>query len=142
MQRPSYFPETRAYWADLDNIGRIYKWTPRILYINLIGVIYLLVGFFVLFKQGGRAPYALHFATLCLAAFVSLFYTSIGAYDDLDLAVGVLDSIAFISSRHYLFTSARCIQPVNSSLQLIVGAPCCLCSGALPDGSYDRFLPA
>ncbi|HEX5965528.1 MAG TPA: histidine kinase N-terminal 7TM domain-containing protein, partial [Pyrinomonadaceae bacterium] len=96
IERPSYFPETRAYWADLDNIGRIYKWTPRILYINLIGVIYLLVGFFVLFKQGGRAPYALHFATLCLAAFVSLFYTSIGAYDDLDLAVGFLDSVAFI----------------------------------------------
>ena len=96
IERPSYFPETRAYWADLDNIGRIYKWTPRILYINLIGVIYLLVGFFVLFKQGGRAPYALHFATLCLAAFVSLFYTTTGAYDDLDLAVGVLDSVAFI----------------------------------------------
>lgn len=96
IERPSYAPEIRAYWADLDNIGKIYKWTPRIVYVNLIGVVYLLVGFFVLFKQGGRAPYALHFATLCLAAFVCHFYTSLGAYDDLDLAIGYLDSVAFI----------------------------------------------
>ena len=96
MVRPSYPPETREYWADLDNIGRIHKWTPRVLYINLIGIVYLFVGFFVLFKQGGRAPYALHFATFCLAAFVFHFYTPVGAYDDLDLAVGFLDSVAFI----------------------------------------------
>jgi len=96
IERPSYFPEMRAYWADLDNIGRIHKWTPRVLYINLIGVLYLFVGFFVLFKQGGRAPYALHFATFCLAAFVFHFYTPVGAYDDLDLAIGFLDAVAFI----------------------------------------------
>jgi two-component system NtrC family sensor kinase len=96
MQRPSYPPETREYWADLDNITRIHKWTPRVLYINLIGVLYLFVGFFVLFKQGGRAPYALHFATFCLAAFVFHFYTPVTAYDDLDLAIGFLDSAAFI----------------------------------------------
>lgn len=96
IERPSYAPEIRAYWADLDNIGRIHKWTPRVLYINLIGVVYLFVGFFVLFKQGGRAPYALHFATFCLAAFVFHFYSPVGAYDDLDLAVGFLDSVAFI----------------------------------------------
>ena len=47
-----------------------------------MGVIYLFVGFFVLFKQGGRAPYALHFATFCLAAFVFLFYTPVGSYRD------------------------------------------------------------
>ncbi len=96
MQRPSYPPEIREYWADLDRIGRIDRWTPRDLYVNLIGVMYLLVGFFVLFKQGGRAPYALHFATLCLAAFVFHFYKPAAAYDDLDLAVGFLDMAAFV----------------------------------------------
>ena len=96
MQRPSYPAEMREYWADLDSIGRIDKWTPRDLYINLIGLMYLFVGFFVLFKQGGRAPYALHFATLCLAAFVFHFYKPVGAYDDLDLAIGFLDTAAFI----------------------------------------------
>ena len=96
MKRPSYSPEVGAYWADLDNLGAIHKWTPRVLYINLLGLVYLFVGFFVLFKQGGRAPYALHFATFCLAAFVFLFYTPTGSYRDLDLAIAFLDSAALI----------------------------------------------
>ena len=95
MQRPSY-SDAGAYWADLDNLGRFQKWRPRDIYFNLIGVIYLFVGFFVLFKQGGRAPYALHFATLCLAAFVFHFYTPVGSYRDLDLAIAFLDNAAFI----------------------------------------------
>ena len=96
MQRPSYPPETREYWADLDSLGTVHKWTPRVLYINLLGLAYLFVGFFVLFKQGGRAPFVLHFATLCLCAFVFHFYVPIGAYDDLDLAIGFLDTVALI----------------------------------------------
>ena len=37
MQRPSYPPETQNYWADLDNLGSIHRWTPRVIYINVIG---------------------------------------------------------------------------------------------------------
>jgi two-component system NtrC family sensor kinase len=96
MTRPAYSPEVGAYWADLDHIGAIHKWTPRVLYINLIGLIYLFVGFFVLFKQGGRAPFVLHFATFCLTAFVFLFYTPVGSYRDLDLAIAFLDNAALI----------------------------------------------
>jgi PAS domain S-box-containing protein len=96
MQRPSYPEETRNYWADLDNLGSIHKWTPRVIYINLIGLAYLFIGFFVLFKQGGRAPFVMHFATLCLAAFVFHFYTPTGSYRDLDLAVAFLKNSAFI----------------------------------------------
>jgi two-component system, NtrC family, sensor kinase len=96
MQRPSYPPQTQNYWADLDNLGSIHRWTPRVIYINLIGLAYLLIGFFVLFKQGSRAPFVLHFATLCLAAFVFHFYTPTGAYRDLDLAVAFLKNSAFI----------------------------------------------
>ena len=96
MQRPSYPPETQNYWADLDNLGAIHKWTPRVIYINLIGLAYLFVGFFVLFKQGGRAPFVLHFATLCLAAFVFHFYTETGSFRDLDLAISFLKNAAFI----------------------------------------------
>jgi len=120
MKRPSYAPEVGAYWADLDNLGSIHKWTPRAIYINLLGVVFLFVGFFVLFKQGGRAPFALHFATFCLAAFVFLFYTTVGNYDDLDLAVAFLDNAAFIlfapiflhfcalyPARQQLFTTQR-----------------------------------
>jgi two-component system NtrC family sensor kinase len=96
MERPSYPPETRYYFADLDNLGAIHRWTPRVLYINLLGLVYLFVGFFVLFKQGGRAPYVLHFATVCLVAFVFHFYTETGSYRDLDLAVAFLRNAAFI----------------------------------------------
>ena len=96
IERPSYPEESRYYYADLDNLNAIHKWTPRDLYINLIGVVYLLVGFFVLFKQGGRAPFSLHFATLCLAAFVFHFYTALGSYRDLDLAVAFFKNAAFI----------------------------------------------
>jgi PAS domain S-box-containing protein len=96
MRRPSYSSEVGAYWADLDHLGAIHKWTPRVIYINLLGLVYLFVGFFVLFKQGGRAPFALHFATFCLAAFVFHFYTPVGSYRDLDLAIAFLDNAAFI----------------------------------------------
>jgi PAS domain S-box-containing protein len=96
MERPSYPEETRFYYADLDNLGAVHKWTPRVIYINLLGLVYLFVGFFVLFKQGGRAPYALPFATLCLAAFVFHFYTPTGTYKDLDLGIAFLRNAAFI----------------------------------------------
>ena len=96
MERPSYPPETRFYYADLSDLSAVQKWNPREIYINLIGVIYLLVGFFVLFKQGGRAPFALHFATLCLTAFVFHFYTPVGHYRDLDLAIAFLKNAALI----------------------------------------------
>jgi PAS domain S-box-containing protein len=95
MERPSY-EGVGAYWADLENLGYLHKWNPRDLYINAIGLVYLFVGFFVLFKQGGRAPFVLHFATLCLAAFVFHSYTPVGTYRDLDLAIAFLDSAGLI----------------------------------------------
>jgi PAS domain S-box-containing protein len=96
IERPSYPEESRLYYADLDHLDAIHKWTPRDLYINLIGLVYLFVGFFVLFKQGGRAPFALHFAGLCLAAFVFHSYAPVGTYRDLDLAIAFLKNAAFI----------------------------------------------
>lgn len=96
IERPSYPEESRLYYADVDNLDPTHRWTPRTVYINLIGLVYLFVGFFVLFKQGGRAPFALHFATWCLVAFVVHFYTPVGSYRDLDLAVAFLRNAAFI----------------------------------------------
>jgi hypothetical protein len=58
-------------------------------------VIWLGVGVFVLFKQGSRSPFVLHFATVCLAAFVFHTFRSIGIGRDFDLAVDLLDNIAF-----------------------------------------------
>ena len=93
--RPSYPEEIRFRHIYLDDLTPLRTVTARDLYVNLIGVVYLLVGLFVFFKQGGRAPFALHFATLCLVAFVFHFYKPYGGLEDLDLAVEFLDNAAF-----------------------------------------------
>ena len=96
IERPSYPVESRHYWADIDHLDAVRQWSPSTLYINLVGLVYLLVGLFVLFKQGGRAPFVLHFATFCLAAFVYHCFTPIGTYKDLDLAIAFLRNVGFI----------------------------------------------
>ena len=115
IERPSYPEETRYYFADLYNLEPVQTLTDRNLYLNFIGLIYLCIGFFVLFKQGPRAPYALHFATLCLAAFVFHFYEPIGTYKDLDLAVAFLRNAAFILFAP-LFLHFCAIYPVRQHL--------------------------
>jgi PAS domain S-box-containing protein len=88
--------ETVAYECVLENLRPSQAWTMPDLLVNLIGVLYLLVGFFVFFKQGGRAPFSLHFATLCLVAFVFHFYKPYGAYEHFDLVVYFLDNAALV----------------------------------------------
>ena len=65
------------------------------IFLGLVGLIWLGVGFFVLFKQGSRSPFVLHFATVCLAAFVFHTYNPIGLGQDLDLGISLMDDIAF-----------------------------------------------
>jgi PAS domain S-box-containing protein len=96
LERPTNPEETRYYYSYLEDLRPAPVWTTQDVLINLVGVVYLLVGLFVFFKQGGRAPFALHFATLCLVAFVCHFYKPYGAYEDLDLAVYFLDNAALV----------------------------------------------
>ena len=131
MKRPSYSPEVGAYWADLDHLGAIHKWTPRVIYINLLGLVYLFVGFFVLFKQGGRAPFALHFATFCLAAFVFHFYTPVGPRQ---------------RSLHSLcapLSALLCALPVTTTAfpQSSLARNLVVCSGAPAARLFGRHLP-
>ncbi|HEX5707589.1 MAG TPA: ATP-binding protein [Pyrinomonadaceae bacterium] len=94
IERPSHPEETRFYHVYLENIAPERVVAARDLYVNFVGVVYLLVGLFVLFKQGGRAPFVLHFTTLCLVAFVFHFYKPYGAYEDLDSVIFFLDEAA------------------------------------------------
>lgn len=96
IERPSNPEETRFYYSYLEDLRPAPVWTTASILINLVGVVYLLVGLFVFFKQGGRAPFALHFTTLCLVAFVCHFYKPYGAYEDLDLAVYFLNNAALV----------------------------------------------
>jgi two-component system NtrC family sensor kinase len=115
IERPISDSETRDYYVYLDNLQPIPNRTTRDYYINFIGVVYLLVGLFVLFKQGGRAPFVIHFTTLCLAAFVLHFYRPVGFYEDLDKTIAFLDSAAYILFAP-LFFHFCAIYPVRRQL--------------------------
>src|SRR5437868_9468018 len=79
IERPTNPEDMR--WRDADIFPEeVSTWTTHDLYLNFIGIIYLIVGLYVLFKQGGRAPFVTHFATVCLAAFVFHFFKPIGQY--------------------------------------------------------------
>jgi two-component system, NtrC family, sensor kinase len=96
IERPSFPEETRFYYADLYGLDAVPVWTRHELYLNFIGLLYLFVGLFVLFKQGGRTPFVLHFTAVCLVAFIWHFYKPVGSFKDLDAAVAFLNAAALI----------------------------------------------
>lgn len=95
IERPSNPEGMQSFDADILP-EEFNTWKTQDLYINFIGLVYLIVGLYVLFKQGGRAPFVTHFAALCLAAFVFHFYKPTGQFEDLDAAIAFLDDAAFI----------------------------------------------
>jgi PAS domain S-box len=94
-QRPSYSFSDNYYYADLKHIDTGPRWTSSMIFLSIVGLIWLGVGIFVIFKQGSRSPFVLHFAMVCLAAFVFHTYKAVGTGEDFDLAVSLLDDIAF-----------------------------------------------
>ena len=94
-QKPSYSFANNYYYADLKNIDTLPRWTPSIIFLAFVGLVWLGVGIFVLFKQGSRSPFVIHFANICLAAFVFHVYRSLNLGQDFDLAVSLLDDAAF-----------------------------------------------
>jgi len=94
-QRPSYSFTNNFYYADLRRIDTLPRWTASLIFLSLVGIIWLGVGIFVLFKQGSHSPFILHFATVCLAAFVFQVYKPIGLGEDFDDAIRLLDDMAF-----------------------------------------------
>ncbi len=94
-QRPSYSFSDNFYYADLKHIDTLPRWTASVIFLSVVGLVWLGIGIFVLFKQGSSSPFVLHFATVCLAAFVFHIYKPIGLGEDLDLAISLLDDFAF-----------------------------------------------
>ena len=94
-QRPSYSFANNFYYADLNRIDTQPRWTASVIFLTLVGIVWLVVGGFVLFKQGGHAPFVLHFAIVCLVAFIFHVYKPLGIGEDFDLAVSLLDDLAF-----------------------------------------------
>jgi PAS domain S-box-containing protein len=94
IEKPYSFTNN-VYLADLRNIDSLPRWTPSIVFLSIVGLMWLCIGIFVLFKQGSRSPFVLHFATLCLVAFVFHVYHSLGLEQDIDAAVALIDDLAF-----------------------------------------------
>lgn len=94
FQKPYSFADN-YYFADLRHIDAVPRWTPAIIFLAIVGLVWLGVGIFVLFKQGSQSPFVLHFAAVCLAAFTFHTYKPIGTGQDFDLAVSLIDDFAF-----------------------------------------------
>lgn len=94
-QKTSYTFSDNYYFADLHHIDSVPRWTPAVIFLSIVGLIWLAVGVFVLFKQGSTSPFVLHFATVCLCAFVFHVYRPLGTGEDFDLAVDLVDGLAF-----------------------------------------------
>jgi len=94
-QKPKYAFTNNFYYSDLSNIDSLPRWTASIVFLALVGAVWLAVGLFVLFKQGSRSPFVLHFATICLTAFVFHVYHPLRLEQDFDLGVSLIDDLAF-----------------------------------------------
>ncbi|HSE97364.1 MAG TPA: hypothetical protein VLD57_03775, partial [Blastocatellia bacterium] len=69
------------------------KRLERGLYLAFVGVVYLAIGLFVLFKQS-RAALTYHFYALALVSFIFYFFSSTREFNDLDKLVFILDASA------------------------------------------------
>ena len=94
-QRPSYSFANNFYYADLKNLDTPPRWTASIVFLAFVGFVWLVIGLFVLFKQGGNSPFVLHFAVVSLAAFIFHVYKPLGLGADFDEVIRLLDGIAF-----------------------------------------------
>ena len=94
-QRSSYSFANNYYYADLRNIDSLPRWSASLIFLSIVGLVWFGVGIFVLFKQGSQSPFVLHFATVCLAAFVFHVYKPLGIGKDFDLGISLLDDAAF-----------------------------------------------
>lgn len=146
-QKSSYTFANNFYYADLKNIDTLPRWTASIIFLTIVGIIWLGVGIFVLFKQGSRSPFVLHFATICLIAFVFHVYRSLNIGQDFDLAVNLLDDIAFAFFAP-LFLHFCLRYPVRSEVfnesrwkTLVLYAPASLVTFAILFFSLGQLIP-
>jgi len=82
--------------ADIDRLQMRETNQLRGLYFAIIGLIYLGIGIYVLFKQG-NAPYVAHFFVICLLAFVVHAYSATEELrTQFDKAIDLTDTIALL----------------------------------------------
>ncbi len=147
IQKTSYSFSDNFYYAELHKLEGAPRWTARIVFLYLVGLIYLFIGVFVLFKQGGRSPFVLHFATLCLTAYVFHCFKPIGLFKDVDLGIAIFNDAALILFAP-LFLHFCLIYPVRNEAfkehkwrVWLLYAPAMLLTGAMLFSYLYNFLP-
>lgn len=146
FQRPSYTFGNNFYYADLRNLESRPRWTASLISLAFVGLIYLFIGFFVLFKQGGNSPFVLHFATVCLTAAAFQLLKPIGTFEDFDLAVAFLDDAAFTVFAP-VFLHFCLLYPIRTKLSakrwkpVLLYVPALLLVGATAFSYFYNFLP-
>ncbi|MBI4469080.1 MAG: PAS domain S-box protein [Acidobacteria bacterium] len=93
-RRNAYGDATRAA-ADLIELQPKSQRFWLGMYMALIGVVYLLIGLYLLLRQG-RAQHTRHFYLICLTAFIVHAYSFTQRLDSLDWAVFYADNLALI----------------------------------------------
>ncbi|MBL8150350.1 MAG: hypothetical protein JNN15_10540, partial [Blastocatellia bacterium] len=81
--------------ADLKDVDPEPSKLPFELYLAAVGVIFLLVGIYVLIKQPS-AQYTIHFYFVCLSVFSVYSLSSLGTFSLIDSLVLLIDSTGFI----------------------------------------------
>jgi hypothetical protein len=95
IQRHSPFGGTSQWAADLEKIVPEPQKLWRGIYLALVGLVYLIVGLYVLIRQR-RASHTIHFYLICLSAFVVYFFSLTRELDRLDWVVFYADTMALI----------------------------------------------
>jgi two-component system, NtrC family, sensor kinase len=85
-----------ALWdADVTNIEPEPSRLPLQVYLGIVGLIFLIVGLYVLVKQPDT-PYTTYFSLLCIAVFAVLSLSYVGHFTSVDNVVFLTDTAAFI----------------------------------------------
>ncbi len=95
LERENAYGDRSTWAADIPELVAKPHKLGRGLYLAAIGVVYLVIGLYVLLKQG-RAPYVRHFYMICLMAFIVHFYSFTETLDRLDWIIFVADNAALL----------------------------------------------
>lgn len=93
VERRNAYGDASRWAADLIELHVKPQRLWRGLYLGAIGLVYLIIGLYVLIRQG-RSPYTRHFYVICLAAFIVHFYSFTEQLDRLDWIVFLADNAA------------------------------------------------
>lgn len=95
LERENVYGDRSTWAADIPELVAKPQKLGRGLYLAAIGLVYLVIGLYVLLRQGS-APYVRHFYGICLMAFVVHFYSFTETFDRLDRIIFLTDNAALL----------------------------------------------